>query len=104
MASVCRDEWLYADMLTGSNPNLLLTLISALMETSWSFILGILPLVFASGAGYISQNSLGVSLIGGLLCVLLVGTLLVPGFYAMVQRRREKLHGGSTKLVPIDDE
>ena len=76
----------------------------AVNMTSWSFILGILPLVFASGAGYISQNSLGVSLIGGLLCVLLVGTLLIPGFYAMVQRRREKLHGGSTKLVHIDDE
>ncbi|MUI55241.1 efflux RND transporter permease subunit [Aliivibrio fischeri] len=76
----------------------------AVNMTSWSFILGILPLVFASGAGYISQNSLGVSLIGGLLCVLLVGTLLIPGFYAMVQRRREKLHGGSTKLIPLDDE
>ncbi|RJX75747.1 efflux RND transporter permease subunit [Vibrio sinensis] len=76
----------------------------AVNMTSWSFILGIFPLLFASGAGHISQNSLGVSLIGGLLCVLLAGTFLIPGFYALVQRKREKFHGGSTKLVPLDDE
>ncbi|HAS6347005.1 TPA: multidrug efflux RND transporter permease subunit VmeZ [Vibrio vulnificus] len=76
----------------------------AVNMTSWSFILGIFPLIFASGAGHVSQNSLGVSLVGGLLCVLLAGTFLIPGFYAMVQRKREKIHGGSTKLVPLDDE
>ncbi|UTV30092.1 efflux RND transporter permease subunit [Photobacterium atrarenae] len=75
----------------------------AVNMTSWSFILGVLPLVFASGAGHISQNSLGVSLTGGLLCVLLAGTLLIPGFYAFVQRRREKFHGGSTKLEVLDE-
>ncbi|WP_038176502.1 efflux RND transporter permease subunit [Vibrio pacinii] len=76
----------------------------AVNMTSWSFILGIFPLIFAAGAGHISQNSLGISLIGGLLCVLLAGTLLIPGFYALVQRQREKVHGGSTKLIPLDDE
>ncbi|MGF1686762.1 multidrug efflux RND transporter permease subunit [Photobacterium japonica] len=76
----------------------------AVNMTSWSFILGILPLVFASGAGHISQNSLGISLTGGLLCVLLAGTFLIPGFFALVQRQREKFHGGSTKLVELDDE
>lgn len=76
----------------------------AVNMTSWSFILGIFPLIFAAGAGHVSQNSLGISLIGGLLCVLLAGTFLIPGFYAFVQRRREKAHGGNTKLVPLDDE
>ncbi len=76
----------------------------AVNMTSWSFILGIFPLIFASGAGHVSQNSLGISLVGGLLCVLLAGTLMIPGFYALVQRKREKIHGGSTKLVPLDDE
>ncbi len=76
----------------------------AVNMTSWSFILGIFPLIFASGAGHISQNSLGISLIGGLLCVLLAGTFLIPGFYAMVQRMRERAHGGNTKLVQLDDE
>ncbi|GEM78014.1 efflux RND transporter permease subunit [Vibrio superstes] len=76
----------------------------AVNMTSWSFILGIFPLVFAAGAGHISQNSLGISLVGGLLCVLLAGTLLIPGFYALIQKLREKAHGGSTKLVDLDDE
>ncbi|MFA0569338.1 MAG: efflux RND transporter permease subunit [Vibrio gallaecicus] len=76
----------------------------AVNMTSWSFILGIFPLIFASGAGHVSQNSLGISLIGGLLCVLLAGTCLIPGFYAFVQRKREKAHGGNTKLVALDDE
>ncbi|KJY83833.1 RND transporter [Vibrio galatheae] len=76
----------------------------AVNMTSWSFILGIFPLIFASGAGSVSQNSLGISLVGGLLCVLIAGTMLIPGFYALVQRRREKYHGGSTKLVPLEDD
>ncbi|OAJ95712.1 efflux RND transporter permease subunit [Vibrio bivalvicida] len=76
----------------------------AVNMTSWSFILGIFPLIFAAGAGHVSQNSLGISLIGGLLCVLLAGTFLIPGFYAFVQRRREKAHGGNTKLIPLDDD
>ncbi|MGF1759472.1 efflux RND transporter permease subunit [Photobacterium sagamiensis] len=76
----------------------------AVNMTSWSFILGILPLIFASGAGHISQNSLGISLTGGLLFVLLAGTFLIPGFFAIIQRRREKIHGGSTKLVELADE
>ena len=57
--------------------------------TSWSFTLGIFPLIFAACAGHLSQNSLGISLIGGLLCVLLAGTFLTPSFYAFVQRKRE---------------
>ncbi|MCA3910645.1 multidrug efflux RND transporter permease subunit VmeZ [Vibrio vulnificus] len=76
----------------------------AVNMTSWSFILGIFPLIFAAGAGHVSQNSLGISLVGGLLCVLLAGTFLIPGFYALVQRKREQAHGGSTKLIPLDDE
>jgi len=36
--------------------------------------------------------------------VLLAGTFLTPGFYAFVQRKRGKAHGGNTKLVPLDDE
>lgn len=76
----------------------------AVNMTSWSFILGITPLIFARGAGHISQNSLGISLIGGLLCVLLAGTFLIPGFYAVIQRRRERIHGGITKPVEFDED
>ncbi|CAH0533751.1 Efflux pump membrane transporter BepG [Vibrio stylophorae] len=76
----------------------------AVNMTSWSFILGMVPLILASGAGAASQNSLGIALLGGLLCVLIAGTCLIPGFFAVIQRRRERFHGGSTKLKPLEDD
>ena len=59
--------------------------------TAVSFILGILPLVFASGAGAFGQRSLGITVLGGMLAALLVGTFFIPGFYALVQTGREQL-------------
>ncbi len=63
----------------------------AVCMTAVSFILGILPLVFASGAGEFGQKSLGVTVFGGMLAALLVGTFFIPGFYAIVQGTRERL-------------
>jgi HAE1 family hydrophobic/amphiphilic exporter-1 len=62
----------------------------AVCMTAVSFILGILPLVFAAGAGMFGQRSLGITVLGGMLAALLVGTFFIPGFYVMVQRTREK--------------
>ena len=58
--------------------------------TAISFILGILPLVFATGAGAFGQRSLGITVFGGMLAALLVGTFFIPGFYAIVQGARER--------------
>lgn len=63
----------------------------AVCMTAISFILGILPLVLATGAGAFGQVSLGVTVMGGMLAALLVGTFFVPGFYVMVQGARERL-------------
>ena len=63
----------------------------AVCMTAVSFILGILPLVFASGAGAFGQRSLGITVLGGMLAALLVGTFFIPGFYAIVQTLRERL-------------
>tara|TARA_R110002110_G_scaffold415860_1_gene658736 strand:- start:59681 stop:62812 length:3132 start_codon:yes stop_codon:yes gene_type:complete len=63
----------------------------AVCMTAVSFILGILPLVFASGAGAFGQRSLGITVLGGMLAALLVGTFFIPGFYAIVQSSREKV-------------
>jgi HAE1 family hydrophobic/amphiphilic exporter-1 len=61
----------------------------AVNMTAISFILGILPLVFASGAGMYSQISLGVTVLSGMLTILIVGTVLIPGFYVLIQTTRE---------------
>ncbi|MEM1112964.1 MAG: multidrug efflux RND transporter permease subunit [Pseudomonadota bacterium] len=63
----------------------------AVCMTAISFILGILPLVFASGAGAFGQMSLGITVFGGMLAALLVGTFFIPGFYAIVQGSRESI-------------
>ena len=63
----------------------------AVCMTAVSFILGILPLVFAFGAGAFGQRSLGITVLGGMLAALLVGTFFIPGFYTIVQSMREKV-------------
>jgi HAE1 family hydrophobic/amphiphilic exporter-1 len=63
----------------------------AVCMTAVSFILGIMPLVLASGAGAFGQRSLGITVLGGMLAALLVGTFFIPGFYAIVQGLRERI-------------
>ena len=74
----------------------------AVCMTAVSFILGILPLVFASGAGAFGQMSLGITVFGGMLTALIVGTLFIPGFYAIVQSTREKVKA-SLGIGPASD-
>jgi len=65
----------------------------AVLMTALSFILGVLPLVFATGAGAGSRVSLGITVLAGMLAATIFGTLLVPYFYMVVQRMREKVKG-----------
>ncbi|WP_370979581.1 efflux RND transporter permease subunit [Agaribacterium sp. ZY112] len=65
----------------------------AVCMTAFSFILGIIPLLMASGAGMVSQKSLGFTVFGGMLAALLLGTFFTPVFYAIIQRIREKFKG-----------
>ncbi len=65
----------------------------AVLMTAFSFILGVLPLVFATGAGAGSRVSLGITVLAGMIAATLFGTLLVPYFYLLIQRMREKIKG-----------
>ena len=56
-----------------------------ILMTSFAFILGSLPLVIASGAGAASRNSIGTTVVGGMLAVTVLGVLLVPAFYVAVE-------------------
>lgn len=64
--------------------------------TAFSFILGVLPLVFASGVYATARNIMGVALIGGMLFATLLGIFLYPALYYLVgrvggfERRRER--------------
>ena len=55
-----------------------------ILMTAFASILGILPLVFASGVYSTARNIIGVSLVGGLLFATIFGILLYPAFYFLV--------------------
>lgn len=57
----------------------------AVMMTNIAFILGLLPLVFATGAGAASRHSVGMTVLGGMIAVAFIGTFLVPAFYVMIE-------------------
>ena len=62
----------------------------AVMMTNIAFILGLLPLVFAKGAGAGSRHSIGVSVFGGMMAVAFLGSILVPAFFVLTNRMKEK--------------
>ncbi|HSO80909.1 MAG TPA: efflux RND transporter permease subunit, partial [Chromatiaceae bacterium] len=67
--------------------------IRAVLMTSFAFILGLVPLVIASGAGEASQRGVGTAVFGGMLAASFVGIFLIPMLYVFFQRLREKFHG-----------
>jgi HAE1 family hydrophobic/amphiphilic exporter-1 len=54
--------------------------------TSIAFILGVVPLLTATGAGSASQQSLGTVVFGGMLASTLLAIPFVPSFYVIVRR------------------
>jgi len=70
-----------------------------ILMTSLAFILGVVPLVLASGAGAASKASVGITVFGGMLCATLFTTLAVPAFYVLIQGLSERF-GGKPPHVP----
>lgn len=61
----------------------------AVLMTALSFVLGVLPLVFASGAGAASRRIIGTTVMSGMLAATIFGTILIPVFYYLLQKMRE---------------
>ena len=57
-----------------------------ILMTSFSFILGVIPIVLASGAGYELRRTLGISVFSGMLGVTIFGLFLTPVFYVVIRR------------------
>ena len=64
------------------------TRLRPILMTSLAFILGVAPLVVATGAGAEMRQSLGTAVFGGMLGVTAFGLIFTPAFYTMVQRMR----------------
>jgi multidrug efflux pump subunit AcrB len=61
----------------------------AVMMTSFAFILGLLPLVIATGAAMISRRSVGTPVFFGMIAASFVGIFVIPMLYACFQTMRE---------------
>jgi multidrug efflux pump subunit AcrB len=70
-----------------------------ILMTSLAFVLGVLPLAIASGAGAGSQNAIGTAVMGGMLSATVLAILFVPLFFVLIARRSrpkvERLEEGS---------
>jgi HAE1 family hydrophobic/amphiphilic exporter-1 len=64
-----------------------------ILMTAFSFILGVIPLVIASGAGAASRRSLGTAVFGGMLVATVAGVFLIPVLYVLVQGTVERMGG-----------
>ena len=60
-----------------------------ILMTAFAFILGVLPLVFATGAGAASRRSLGTAVFGGMLAATALTLVFTPVFYYLIERARE---------------
>src|SRR5271169_4229644 len=60
-----------------------------ILMTAFAFILGVIPLMLASGAGAASRQSIGTTVFGGMLAATILGLAFVPVFYAVIERMRE---------------
>ncbi|TGP13711.1 multidrug efflux RND transporter permease subunit [Mesorhizobium sp. M2D.F.Ca.ET.233.01.1.1] len=78
-----------------------LTIVEAAMEaarlrlrpilmTAFAFILGVLPLMFATDAGAASRQSIGTTVFGGMVAATVLSLVFVPVFYAVIEQLRER--------------
>ena len=71
-----------------------------IVMTSFAFILGVVPLLYARGAGAASQQAIGTVVFGGMLSSTLVAIPFIPVFYTVMQRFSEKRAAKKMKAVP----
>lgn len=72
------------------------------LMTAFAFILGVVPLVFASGAGAGSRRAIGTTVWGGMLAATFIGILFIPPLYVLFQTVREKAKRGRISAIEAD--
>ena len=66
-----------------------------IIMTSMAFILGVLPLVIATGAGAASRRSIGTGVLGGMLAATFLAIFFVPLFFVLIGRLSQRVTGGA---------
>jgi HAE1 family hydrophobic/amphiphilic exporter-1 len=72
-----------------------------ILMTSFAFILGVVPLVFASGAGANARASIGITVFTGMIASTCLAVLFVPSFFVLLQRFEEWLIARKTRKTQV---
>jgi multidrug efflux pump len=71
-----------------------------ILMTSFAFILGVVPLVLATGAGAEMRRTLGIAVFSGMLGVTAFGIFFTPVFYSVIRRFTERKTAATTSVLP----
>jgi len=75
-----------------------------ILMTSFAFILGLVPLMFASGAGAVGNKSIGTGAVGGMLIGTILGVFVIPVLFIIFQTLQEKVSGPAKDGYDEDDD
>lgn len=75
-----------------------------ILMTSFAFILGLVPLMFATGAGAVGNRSIGSGAVGGMLIGTILGVFVIPVLFIIFQSLQERISGPAKASFDEDDE
>ena len=71
-----------------------------ILMTAFSFILGVVPLLIATGAGAEARKVMGMTVFSGMAAATVIGVILVPALYVFVEKVSGRSKGGSATGKP----
>ncbi len=73
-----------------------------ILMTSFAFILGVVPLLTASGAGAEARKVMGMAVFAGMITATVVGVILIPSFFVLIERKKkkDKLQAAAVQVPP----
>lgn len=74
-----------------------------ILMTSFAFIAGMLPLLFANGAGAIGNKTIGTAAAGGMLFGTVFGVIIIPGLYVVFATIAEKINKNNNEEKPFSE-
>ena len=72
-----------------------------IVMTSLAFVLGVLPLVLASGAGAAARQSMGSGVFGGMIVATFIAPIFVPLFFTLLARKARTVHSHGAAVSPV---
>ncbi|GAA3745270.1 MULTISPECIES: efflux RND transporter permease subunit [Flavobacterium] len=75
-----------------------------ILMTSFAFILGLVPLMFAKGAGAVGNKSIGTGAVGGMLIGTILGVFVIPVLFIIFQNLQERISGPAKDGYDDDDD